>query len=282
MVWVRLDDHFDENPKIAAVGPLGLALWTVGLAYCNRNLTDGFIPFNVANGLLSWEYLDPQDDTGRRKRWKVSVSSGMVGDDVSSERVIDLLVYAGLWEWDDDRGGYYIHDYDHFQPTRAEVEAERLAKQAAGRAGGQASALARAQAKAEATVQPLAQAKSKPVPVPVPVPVPDPETEPLAAAAARERDEAVGRLCREWERATGTTVTQMLGDSLECALDGIPEDWVTDAIRETGLAGAKSWKYTDAILQRWKTEGRGVEAKAPENPFKKSAEFLTAARERSK
>lgn len=26
MPWVRLDDHFDENPKVLSVGPLGLAL----------------------------------------------------------------------------------------------------------------------------------------------------------------------------------------------------------------------------------------------------------------
>lgn len=226
MVWVRLDDHFDENPKIAAVGPLGLALWTVGLAYCNRNLTDGFIPFNVANGLLSWEYLDPQDGTGRRKRWRVSVSSGMVGDDVSSERVIDLLVYAGLWEWDDERGGYYIHDYDHFQPTKADVEAERLAKQAAGRAGGQASALARAQAKAEATAQPLAQAKSKPVPVPVPT-------------ASKEAVEGASGPHSRRRAISEADVTRWEGEHPTVDIDAMVKDY----LNWTG-----SSKHTDKVL----------------------------------
>ena len=31
MPWVRLDDHFDEHPKLAEAGPLGLALWVAGM-----------------------------------------------------------------------------------------------------------------------------------------------------------------------------------------------------------------------------------------------------------
>ena len=103
-----------------------------------------------------------------------------------------------------------------------------------------------------------------------------------AAAADPEIDEAVGRLCRVWESATGTTVTRMLGDFFATNLEGLPEAWIADAIQETGAAGAKSMRYTAAILDRWKTEGRGVAPVVSENPFKKSAEFLTAARERSK
>ena len=44
MPWVRIDDGYADHPKMAAVGPLGQALWLAGLAYCNRYLTDGFIP----------------------------------------------------------------------------------------------------------------------------------------------------------------------------------------------------------------------------------------------
>jgi hypothetical protein len=165
MVWVKLDDHFDQNTKIASVGPLGIALWTVGLAYCNRNLTDGFIPWTTARSLLSWEYLEPPDQTGARRVQTVGLTCGMSGGDVDSAKVIALLIYAGLWEVDEDRGGYVIHDYDDYQPTKAAVEAERANKQAAGKAGGQASAQARAERRAQAS----AQAESNPVPVPVPV-----------------------------------------------------------------------------------------------------------------
>ena len=124
MTWVRLDDHFDEHQKLVEVGPLGLALWTVGLAYCNRNLTDGVIPWAAARKLLSWDFLGVPEEGGRRRRYAISTTTGMVGEDVESDFVINLLVSTGLWEVLDD-GGYYVHDYDQYQPSKAEVLAER-------------------------------------------------------------------------------------------------------------------------------------------------------------
>jgi DNA replication protein DnaD len=51
-------------------------------------------------------------------------------------------------------------------------------------------------------------------------------------------------------------VTAMLGDELVSSLGQLPEEWIADAIKETGRSGARSWKYTNAILDRWKLEGR--------------------------
>lgn len=70
-----------------------------------------------------------------------------------------------------------------------------------------------------------------------------------------EKDLAVGRLCRAWENATGTTVTAMLGDRLEDWLERLPEDAIVKAIEATGENGARAWKYTDAILTRYASEG---------------------------
>lgn len=123
MVWVRLDDHFDENPKIAAVGPLGIALWVTGLAYCNRNLTDGFIPWTTAQSLLSWEYLDVPEEDGRRRRQEISTTCGMSGNTVTNNDVIRLLLDAGLWEELDN--GYQIHDFAEFQPSKEQVLSDR-------------------------------------------------------------------------------------------------------------------------------------------------------------
>src|SRR4051812_23247517 len=111
MAWIRVDDHFDEHPKLAQAGPLGWAVWLAGLAYCNRNLTDGFIPWARARSLVSWEFLgDDTGDSRGRKVYSVSVSCGMTGEDVTAQLVIDRLVVAGLWEEVD--GGFRIHDYD--------------------------------------------------------------------------------------------------------------------------------------------------------------------------
>lgn len=123
MVWVRLDDHFDEHPKIQEVGPLGIALFTAGLAYCNRNLTDGFIPWSAARSLVSWEFLEPKNKDGKQRIATVAITSGMSGDDVTSEYVISLLKSAGLWK--EVPGGFKIHDYLDFQPSKQEVLKER-------------------------------------------------------------------------------------------------------------------------------------------------------------
>ena len=126
MPWVKVDDHFDEHPKLARVGPLGWGVWLAGLAYCNRNLTDGFIPWAKARSLCSF---DAVDDDGTL--WRLGRTSGMSGDDIESEWVIGLLIEAGLWdEVDNGRGrvdGYRIHDYDQYQPSKADVLAEREA-----------------------------------------------------------------------------------------------------------------------------------------------------------
>lgn len=129
MAWVRVDDHFNEHPKHAKAGPLSCCLWLAGLAYCNRNLTDGFIPWSVAQTLVSWEYLSPPDDEGRHKRVTVSVTCGMSGGDIIADDVIAQLVWSGLWEEVD--GGYQVHDYDDYQPSKKYVLRSR--KQASSR-----------------------------------------------------------------------------------------------------------------------------------------------------
>jgi hypothetical protein len=163
MPWIKVDDHFDEHPKLAKVGPLGIALWMAGLAYCNRNLTDGFIPWSIAGSLVSWDYLDI---SGPTRLYIGSHEAVYEENAVTSEYVIALLLDAGVWEEVPD--GYRVHDFEDYQPSRAEVEADRdalrAARQAAGRCGGQASGRAR-RSKREAN----AKQNGSPVPVPVPV-----------------------------------------------------------------------------------------------------------------
>src|SRR3972149_6647508 len=117
-----------------------------GLCYCNRNLTNGFVPWAVARTLVTWEFLEPPDDDGERRICEVGVTSGMAGDTVDAEYVIRLMLQTGMWV--EVPGGYTIHDYTDYQPSREQVEAERNAKVAAGRAGGIATAAARAVAPA--------------------------------------------------------------------------------------------------------------------------------------
>ncbi|MEX0973996.1 MAG: hypothetical protein WD024_01405 [Bacillota bacterium] len=102
MPWVRLDDEFCQHPKILTAGPLAMALQVAGLCYASRYLTDGFVPA-VSLPLL----LD------------------LKGYDSTAESLAKSLVEAGIWAACE--GGYQIHDYLEFQPSRTRVLADREA-----------------------------------------------------------------------------------------------------------------------------------------------------------
>lgn len=168
MPWVRLDDHFDENLKMAEVGPLGLALWVSALAYCNRNLTDGFIPLSVARTLI--------DLTGHFVTGDPPGSEGDVG--WTTKLTIDSLVNARLW--DAVSGGYQVHDFAAYQPSRVQVlEERRKAADRQAKHRSQDESLPVSRPKSQRESQPdSAVTSALPVPVPVPVSVPK-ESSPL-------------------------------------------------------------------------------------------------------
>ena len=114
MTWTKIDDQFYDHPKVVAAGPLGIALFVCGLSYCSRHLTDGFISVAQVRRLI---------------------------DTADPEVVAGTLVAVGLWERRD--GGYQVHDYLEYNPSRAKVEAIRQARREAGREGGLRSGEAR-------------------------------------------------------------------------------------------------------------------------------------------
>lgn len=152
MPWVRLDEGFARHPKVAAAGPLGLAMQVAGLCYCNQYLTDGFVPRHVVPSLLNLEGI-------AMNMWHNETIGG--GDDATWELVVATLTETGLWR--QVEGGYEIHDYLTYQPSKADVVAERKQKSEAGRLGGIKSAKTRTAktSRNEAPAQAPAQAKSQ-------------------------------------------------------------------------------------------------------------------------
>jgi hypothetical protein len=96
MPWVRLDEGFADHPKIERAGPMAAWLHVVAICYCNRHLTDGRIPKAKARRLA---------------------------DIPTPDKHIKALVDAGLW--DDEGDDYIVHDFLDYQPSRADVEADR-------------------------------------------------------------------------------------------------------------------------------------------------------------
>lgn len=91
MTWVRLDDRFAQHRKVVAAGPLAMAMQVAALGYCNRELTDGFIPRGIARTLID---CDPEQG--------VSVDVGWI---------IRRLLEKSLWIEVD--GGYAIVEGMH-------------------------------------------------------------------------------------------------------------------------------------------------------------------------
>jgi hypothetical protein len=120
MSWVKLDDGFTDHPKIAHVGAIGAWLQLQALCYCNRNLTDGFVPYSIAQSFLARGVVRTDD---RGVLWTLSEHSGHQGLDLADVDWPGELVKAGMWEV--VAGGYRIHNYDHYQPRKIEVLAER-------------------------------------------------------------------------------------------------------------------------------------------------------------
>ena len=85
MAWAKLDDGYPTHPKVIQAGEKGLALDIAGMAYAAKHLTDGFI----ADGVLSGLYPPLKQP----------------------RKVAELLSEVGRWKRDDQRKGWWIHDY---------------------------------------------------------------------------------------------------------------------------------------------------------------------------
>lgn len=130
MAWVRLSDDFYDHPKFQRVGALGVALWAEGLAWSNRNLSDGRIPRNVARRLVDFE--DVVDTVTNSLGNAVTNGGGNPAGNPENHAVaasalrrstIIGLVDARLWLEAPD--GYVIHDYLDYQKSAVQIHAER-------------------------------------------------------------------------------------------------------------------------------------------------------------
>ena len=102
MAWARIDDGFVDHPKVLRIWdrcPAAIGLHVRAIAYCSKHLTDGRIP-RVAVTALSPVQRDRDEQTG-------------------------ALLDLGAWYWDEGEDTFVIHDYEDYQPTRAEVAEKR-------------------------------------------------------------------------------------------------------------------------------------------------------------
>jgi len=140
-----------------------MGLWVRAGSWCCQQLTDGIIPGHIAVTL-------------------------------GTKQQATALVSAGLWDLLED-GSYSFHDWDKYQPSAAEVRAERQDKHekkvAAGRAGGLASGVARRKhTRSNLEAEGEANAKQNEAPTRTrPEPLESPSDSPPVAALPERFDE---------------------------------------------------------------------------------------------
>lgn len=107
MPWVRIDDNFPEHPKWGNSSAFAVQWFVFALCYCNRNLTDGFVPNGVALRLI------PTDES--------------LPLEALPFKVLQELELFGVIHQGARNGvtGYRIHDYLKYQPSKREVEREK-------------------------------------------------------------------------------------------------------------------------------------------------------------
>lgn len=237
MAWVKVDDQFFRHPKVLAAGRDARDLYLVGLCYCAQSLTDGFIP-DAAIRVLAAE---AEIDTG------IASAARLIG--------------VGLWEVVE--GGYIVHDYLEYQPSKEKVVETREARAEAGRRGGKQKASNLldknlANEKQNSTPYP---SRTHPVPVPLPDPQPDPSQERAVRAAPKRTD------VRPTLPSADELISQLHSWAEERGVRDILADEV-DRFRDYCLSGknGKPVTYADyaAACRKWITNpSYGHTARAP-------------------
>lgn len=118
MPWVRLDDGLAEHRKtrrlLRAGGHAAMNFHLLAIVHSAKYLTDG----HVDN-----EFIADMCEVGKVKPKERA-------------RILDALVECGQWAVDELRGGWIIHDYLSYNPSRVKVLADRerdAARKARGR-----------------------------------------------------------------------------------------------------------------------------------------------------
>lgn len=94
MPWFQVEDNLCFNPKAQKAGNGAMGLWVRAGSWSMQNLTDGFIPHDIAVLL-------------------------------GNAKEADRLVAAGLWHRKDE--GFEFHEWLQRQRSRGKVEADREA-----------------------------------------------------------------------------------------------------------------------------------------------------------
>ncbi len=83
-----------------------------------------------------------------------------------------------------------------------------------------------------------------------------------AAARSSHPPRETSNIYKLYEENIGP-ITPMIADMLNDAEKAYPDGWIADAMEQSLKSNVRNWKYIDAILRRWKEEGRAEKQNRP-------------------
>lgn len=99
MTWVRIDDAMPRNRKIRSLSARAFQLHIFAICYCSEHLTDGYLTTAEVREL------------------------GATAKQISELSTSNYPEFSPLWE--QVRGGFLIHDYLDYNPSREDVNRDR-------------------------------------------------------------------------------------------------------------------------------------------------------------
>lgn len=112
MPWVRFDDQFPIHRKVDGLSDAAYRLHTSAIFWCARNLTDGFVSDEDLDGVTA----------------RVRTPSRFAAECVKRDtwhRAGDFCASPKCPPAPEGRDGWVIHDYWAYQPSKAQVLADR-------------------------------------------------------------------------------------------------------------------------------------------------------------
>lgn len=181
MPWFKLDDGFFDHPKVVQAGRDARDLWLAAGCYSARELTDGFIPFEVLPLLAA--------------------KAGVRNPKGLALRLVEARAQSAHGMFEPREGGYLIHDYLEYNPSRAQVLEER--EKTRKRLEGWRAMKREKNARGNAVTNGSSNGSSTASPVPLPRPHVDPTP---TASPDRGMTTDGASLSRNSARANGAAV----------------------------------------------------------------------------
>jgi hypothetical protein len=110
LTWSRFDDAARKHPKATKAGNEAWAFWCASIMYSNQYGTDGFVP----DSAIATDILPVAVKATKAKALADKLCEARLAPDSPA-----------LFSRDDARGGYQIHDFLEWNPSKADTDSKR-------------------------------------------------------------------------------------------------------------------------------------------------------------